>query len=81
MQSGKFVITPSDDTTLIDSQKKGGKFHACLLAELIHDVSQPCGPRVFLLFFFSDAGHFFFAMTCRTLIRKTQKGKKIPCTS
>ena len=39
VQSGKFVVTPLDDTTLIDSQKKGGKFHACLLAELIHGVS------------------------------------------
>ena len=72
MQSGKFVVTPLDDTTLIDSQKKGGKFDACLLAELIHDVPQPCGPRVFF-FFFRTLGTF-------SSLRKTQKGKKIPCT-
>lgn len=32
-QSGKFVVTPLDDTTLIESHKKGGQFHAFLLAD------------------------------------------------
>lgn len=27
------MVTPLDDTTLIDSHKQGGKFHAYLLAE------------------------------------------------
>lgn len=33
LQSGKSVVTPLDDTTLTDSHKKGGKFHASLLAD------------------------------------------------
>ena len=52
MQSGKFVVTPLDDTTLIDSQKKCRELHACLFSELKHGVPQPCGPKVFLLLFF-----------------------------
>ena len=89
------MVTPLDDTTLIESHKKGGKFHAFLLADT------PCAMRLesFLLVFFSDAGRRFsspvvclpsFAdrvdylikrkMTCRTLLKKTLKGKKIPCT-
>ena len=46
------MVTPLDDTTLIESHKKGGKFHAFLLADT------PCAMRLesFLLVFFSDAG-------------------------
>lgn len=32
-QSGKFVVTPLDDITLIESHKKGGKFLTFLLAD------------------------------------------------
>lgn len=95
MQSGKFLVTPFDDTTLIDSHKKGGKFHASLLADT------QCTPALQLesfLVFFPMLGTFSSPvvclssfvdrvnnliekkMTCRTLLKKTQKGKKIPCT-
>lgn len=95
MQSGKFLVTPFDDTTLIDSHKKGRKFHASLLADT------QCTPALQLesfLVFFPMLGTFSSPvvclssfvdrvnnliekkMTCRTLLKKTQKGKKIPCT-